>query len=234
MTPEEQAAAAAAAVAAAQQPTIDYTKFDYAKLGAEIAKIQAASTAADQRKKDTDAAAAAAATAADDKRKADEAAAAAAVAAGKQQKPWNVKEAPEFLKLQADLAAKVAQDEAREKKAELKERTGTVKAALSDYTFATPGAKANAEKLFLTDIKLGEDGETYLGPDGSPADQYIAKMLETEMDYLLKPKDIGGSGARNGGSRKETAVDIDSIKPGMKAEDRARVYARIAELNHGR
>jgi hypothetical protein len=231
MTPEETAAAAAAA--AAQPPPIDYTKLvvDYSKLDyGKLAAAQATIAAEAQRKKDADLATSATATAAEEKRKADEA---AALLAGKQ-KPWNVKEAPEFLKLQADLAAKTAKDEEREKKAEMKERSGTVKSALSDYTFASESAKTSANKLLFDAVKLGEDGESYVGPDGSPADVYIAHMMDTEFDYFLKVKDVGGSGARNGGTRKETVIDLDSIKPGMKPEDRARAYARIAELSPGR
>jgi hypothetical protein len=227
MTPEEIAAAAAAA-AAATPPAIDYTKFDYAKLGAEIAKIQATSAAADQRKKDAETATAAAA---DAQRVKDEAAAAAATAAGKTATKWvDPKDTPEFRKLQADFDARNAKDAEREKKAELKERSGTVKSALSDYAFQNDKAKASAIKSFIDEITLAEDGETYVGPDGSPAETYIAKMMDSEYDFLLLKKDVGGSGAHNGGSRKATAMDLDSIKPGMKPEAKAQAYAEIARL----
>lgn len=248
MTPEEQAAAEAAAAASA---AIDYAKFDYTKLATEMAKLQAAAGAADKKKQDHAAAAEAqrlrdenAAIAADAQRTKDEAAAevqrvkdeadaAKTAAKGAPPPKWiSPRDTPEFKKLQADFDAKNAKDADREKKAETKERSGTVKAALSDYTFATESAKTSATKLLFDQIKLGED-EAYVGPDGSPADEYIAKMMDTEFDYFLKPKDVGGSGARNGGSRKDSATDINSIKPGMKAEDRAKAYAEVARVLRG-
>jgi hypothetical protein len=234
MTPEEQAKVDAdLAAARSAAPVIDYTKlmgsFDYTKLAAAMPK-PAAPAADDQAKKDADAAEVLAAEA---QRVKD----ADIVAKGGTVPPpvppkWDPKESPEFKKMQFDLDANNKRTDERERKAELKERSGFLKLQLSNFDLQE-SAKNDAFKLILNDLKLAADGETYVGPGGEPAEQYIATKFTTDYDYMLKPKDVGGSGARNGGARKDAAIDIDSIKVGMKPDAREAARAEINRVLAG-
>lgn len=118
------------------------------------------------------------------------------------------------------------------KAAEERERVSAIRAKLGDFQFASDAARDSALRIFDADVLRGEDGRFY-GPDKTtPFDQYIAKALDETHDYLLRPKDVGGSGATNTGSKRLPPVDLADIKPGMKAEDRARVLAEIERLGH--
>lgn len=145
-------------------------------------------------------------------------------------KPLNVKESPEFKKLQGDLETFKSQDADRQKKAEEKERTSIVRSALSDFGFHSDKAKDTAFRILKDEIKLSDDGQSYVGPGGEPAEEYIAKQMNEVHDYLLKPKEVGGAGARNGGGRREAGADINSIKPGMKPDDLEAARAEIARV----
>lgn len=116
------------------------------------------------------------------------------------------------------------------KAAEERERMSAIRGKLGDFQFASDAARESALRIFGGDIVRGEDG-TLLGPDKTtPADEYIAKALEETHDYLLKPKNVGGAGTVNHGSKRMPPVDLDDIKPGMSADDRARVLAQISQL----
>jgi hypothetical protein len=132
--------------------------------------------------------------------------------------------------MQAKLEASEKARQDAVKAAEERERTSAIRAKLGDFQFASDAARESALRIFGSDVVRGEDGNLY-GPDKTtPFDQYIGKALDETHDYLLKPKDVGGSGAMNPGQKRQPPVDLNDIKPGMKPEDRARVLAEIERL----
>ncbi len=86
-------------------------------------------------------------------------------------------------------------------------------------------------------IKKNEDG-TFVGGDNLPVKEFVKDFITTNHAYLLKP--VGGPGAgatANSGTGRgagagagSKAVDIDKIKPGMSAEDRAATLSEISRV----
>jgi hypothetical protein len=144
---------------------------------------------------------------------------------------------PALAAMQAQMREMQSKLEAAEKQrqdaitaSEQRERTSAIRAKLGDFQFASDAARESALRILDGDIVRGEDGNLY-GPDKTtPFDKHIAKALEETHDYLLKPKDVGGSGAHNAGGKRTPPVDLNDIKPGMSAEDRQRVLAEIAQV----
>lgn len=130
--------------------------------------------------------------------------------------------------LQRQVSELKAQKEESDRRAEEKDRHSAIRSALSGFEWANKNAQNAAFRIFESEIKRNEAGEL-VAPDGTAADEWIAKQMEDEHDYLLKPKQVGGVGATNSG-RKEKPIDLNDIKPGMSAEDLARVRAEIARL----
>lgn len=132
------------------------------------------------------------------------------------------------MQAKLEAAEKARQDAI--KAAEERERLSAIRAKLGDFQFASEAARDSALRILGGEVVRGEDGALY-GPDKTtPFDQFIAKSLEETHDYLLKPKDVGGSGAMNPAHKRQAPIDLNDIKPGMKPEDRARVLAEIERL----
>lgn len=137
---------------------------------------------------------------------------------------------PRWKQLQEELAAEKKARLDSEKKAEEKERHGLIRGLLSDFTFSNDRAREDAFKAFSTEITRGEN-DGLLGPENEAAKEYIKRCLEGDRAYWLKTKDVGGSGAVNGGSRGGSQpVDLNNIKPGMDATELQRVRAEIARV----
>ncbi|CAB4130789.1 hypothetical protein UFOVP130_34 [uncultured Caudovirales phage] len=78
------------------------------------------------------------------------------------------------------------------------------------------------------DIKFADDG-TLVGDDDAPLTDYLATWIKGN-EHFLPPKQVGGAGASAGTGRGESKIDINDIRPGMKAEDMAAVRAEIARV----
>ena len=139
----------------------------------------------------------------------------------------------DLKKTREDLANERAEREKASKAAEESDRHSLIRNALGGYEFGTEKARDTAFRIFRDEVVRGKDGKLY-APDGeTPYGEYIKAQMEKEHEYLLKPKDVGGAGAQNGGSRRNAAFDVDDIKPGMSKEDRERARQAItAQLGH--
>lgn len=143
---------------------------------------------------------------------------------------------PEVAKLRAQLekinARADASDKAREaadKRAEEKERHSLIRTELGKFQFAKENGIDAAFKVLGPDIKRNDASEL-VGPNDEPLGEYIASQLTTAYDFMLAPKQVGGSGATNGKGRGPAPVQLEDIKPGMKPEDLARVRQEIARV----
>jgi hypothetical protein len=77
------------------------------------------------------------------------------------------------------------------------------------------------------DIKWDDTG-ALVSDDGTPLKEFLQSWIK-DNEHFLPPKQVGGAGA-SGGNRNAPKVDIDEIRPGMKADDLARVRAEIARV----
>lgn len=139
-------------------------------------------------------------------------------------------EGERYKKLERDLADERKKREDSERRAEEKERHSNIRGLLSDFQFANDAAREDAFRTFATEIKRGE-GDGLIGPENEAAKEYIRRRLEDDRSYLLKPKDVGGSGAQNGGARGGSrSFDLNELRPGMKADDLQAMRAEIARV----
>ena len=130
----------------------------------------------------------------------------------------------------ADMAAKLdAESKARvetETKAKNERLSSTLKTELLKHV--APDRVDAAMRIFGPDVKYSEDGSMVGGSDETALADYIGAAI-SKHEYLLPPKQVGGAGATAGGRRVQ-AVDLDDIKPGMKADELARVRAEISRV----
>jgi hypothetical protein len=142
---------------------------------------------------------------------------------------------PRFAQLERDLkktrdelANERLEREKASKAAEESERHSLIRSALGGYEFGTEKARDTAFRIFRDEVVRGKDGKLY-GPDAeTPFGDYIKGQMEKEHEYLLRPRDVGGAGAQNGGSRRPTAFELEDIKPGMSKEVREAARQAIA------
>lgn len=141
---------------------------------------------------------------------------------------------PEVAKLRkqldkqaADLAAEKEERRKTTEAALEKERQSVIRQELSRHGLADD-AVDDAFRFFRDEIKRTESGEL-VGGDDVPVGEYI-KDVVSKRPRWLPPRDVDGTGAKNGPGGRGTPApfDLNSIKPGMSAEDRARAFAAIA------
>ena len=110
--------------------------------------------------------------------------------------------------------------------AEAKDLDSTVRSELSKFEFAKPGAAEDLFSVLRSRIKKTEEG--IFSEDGFSLSEYIKKAYD-DRPWLAPAKQVGGSGAQ-GGSRSKGGVDVESIKPGMSADQRTAAWAELARV----
>ena len=150
-------------------------------------------------------------------------------AAGKKT-PAELKFERELQKLRGELDnEKKARNEATEA-ARKEKRTTTLTNELGKLGVAPERIKS-ALRAVDPDVKFAEDG-SLVGDDDTPLSEYLATWIKGN-EHFLPAKPVGGAGATSGMSRGAAKIDIDSIRPGMKAEELAAVRAEIASVLKG-
>jgi hypothetical protein len=114
--------------------------------------------------------------------------------------------------------------------ADKKELDAAVRTKLvTKFKFSSDAASEDAFEIFGGKVTRNDAG-AFVGPDGTPLDQYLEEGMRAKP-YLLAPKDVGGAGARgSAGAPGAKNVDFDSIKAGMSLADQAAAGAQIAAV----
>ena len=121
--------------------------------------------------------------------------------------------------------AKAARESARDR-----DRLAQIRTYLSAHQYANDAAAEDALAFFGGKLKFN-DSDQLVTPDGTPVKEWVAKTLANERPHLLKPRDVGGAGAQNGGgSAAGKPIDLDDIKPGMSAEQKKVVEQQLAQM----
>ncbi|TAL08413.1 MAG: hypothetical protein EPO02_13090 [Nitrospirae bacterium] len=145
---------------------------------------------------------------------------------------------PEVAKLRKQLEqtnkrlADQDAERAREKEAVKAEKLdAAIRKELAKATFIDDEAFESAYARLAREVRFSDDGSAIVGgSDDTPLAKYAAERIK-KWDFLLKPKDVGGAGAANGGRVSgDGEVDMESIKPGMTPEEIAKVKAKLASL----
>lgn len=107
-------------------------------------------------------------------------------------------------------------------KAAAASRDNALGKALSGYQFANDAARDIAHRTFAADIKEMSDGQYAIG-DQPLSDGIKARMAN--MEFLLTPKKIGGSGAASG-----NAVETDhGYRKGMTRAEQQELVNRLSK-----
>jgi Skp family chaperone for outer membrane proteins len=133
-------------------------------------------------------------------------------------------------RLQKEIAEERA-ERAREKEAVKQEKLdAAIRRELSKTQFVDDDAFDAAYAAVARKIKYNDDGQIVGGDDDQPLSKYVDSHLK-KLTGLIRPKDVNGAGVTNGGKVVGgTDVDTDRIKPGMKPEEKAAIYAQIAAV----
>jgi hypothetical protein len=137
----------------------------------------------------------------------------------------------EERKLRESLEQRVnelaAENERSRRKAEEAEKNAAIRAELQRQGVVKLDLAYRAIK---DDIQRGEDGRL-LGPGGAELPEYVGRFVQ-ENPELLPARVSGGSGASRGqrSFAGEARVELESIRPGMSAEELERVREEIARV----
>jgi len=139
----------------------------------------------------------------------------------------------EQLKTQGgEIAGLRTAKEAAEKRAEETERFSTIRTSLNGLPFVSDKSAETAFSIVVPHVRRLDDGSLVAGINGDnfPVDAFVKDFLQKEHGYLFRTTGASGSGAPASGSgvRMGSKVDINSIKVGMKAEDRQAAVDSIA------
>jgi hypothetical protein len=136
--------------------------------------------------------------------------------------------------LQTQMEEMKKKTEASEKRAEEKDRGAQIQGIMSEFTFASPEARAAATAYFMGQVARVKDGEALVGPDGTTSfDKFLRDSLSGPQAFFLAPKNVSGAGAGNFGAGGNKPLDIDNIKPGMSADDLREAASQIAAIMRG-
>jgi hypothetical protein len=126
----------------------------------------------------------------------------------------------------AEAEARKAADE----RAEKADKKTALTTALQALPMNDGESLSTAYRLIDGDIRKDESG-AWVGPDGTPIGVYVDKLVTEKHPYFLKSKEVGGAGAPAAGRRTNNpGVQLEDIKKGMTAEQKAAVFARISEV----
>ncbi|MDE2103010.1 MAG: hypothetical protein KGL39_37545 [Patescibacteria group bacterium] len=132
----------------------------------------------------------------------------------------------ELAKLRAELDAERKTRTEAEGRAKAEKLTGALRTELLKYV---PAERIDAAlRIFGPDVKYTDEGNIVGGAEDSPLKDFIETTIK-HHEYLLPAKSVGGAGA-SAGSRRVQPVDLNDLKPGMKADDLARVREEIARV----
>lgn len=149
-----------------------------------------------------------------------------------------LKQFQDLLKAQGTeiTSLKTAKEQA-EKRAEETERFSTIRTALNGLPFVSDKSAETAFSIVSPHVRRLDDGSLVAGINGSdyPVDAFAKDFLEKEHAYLFRTTGASGSGAPATGSgvRMGAKVDINSIRPGMKQEERQAAIEAIAAAMPG-
>lgn len=132
----------------------------------------------------------------------------------------------------ADLTAKLeASDKARaetEAKARETARQAAIRSEVAKHSL-NPDAVDDALRFFRDSIRYNDAGELVAGDDEAPLADFVKATVE-KKPLWQPPVANGGAGATGGARSNQKPIDLDAIKPGMSAEERARVFAHLNSL----
>jgi len=119
------------------------------------------------------------------------------------------------------------------REAEESERLGRIREGLQERGVRKVGL---ALRLMKDDVKREADGTLSGELDGerAPIDEYMNRFLAENPEFL-PPRIAGGAGAtgKTAGELSLSGVDLESIRPGMSAEDAKRAWQEVARLMGG-
>lgn len=132
---------------------------------------------------------------------------------------------------------KTAKD-AAEKRAEETERFSTIRTALNGMPFVSDKSAETAFSIVSPHVRRLDDGSLVAGVNGEnnfPVDAFAKDYLQKEHGYLFKSSGASGSGAPAAGTgvRMGSRADINSIKIGMKPDERQAIVDSIASALQG-
>ena len=120
-------------------------------------------------------------------------------------------------------------ERAREKEAAKADRLeSAVRSQLAKFSFLDDDNFEAGYAAVMRGVKYADDGSIVGGPDELPLGKFVEGRMK-KLSTLLRPQDVGGAGVANGGKQPAAgSVDFNQIKPGMSADDIARVTQSIA------
>lgn len=131
-----------------------------------------------------------------------------------------------------EISTLKAAKEQAEKRAEETERFSTIRTALNGLPFVSDKSAETAFSIVSPHVRRLDDGSLVAGISGDnfPVDAFAKDFLQKEHGYLFRTTGASGSGAPAAGSgvRMGSRVDINTIKVGMKQDDRQAVVDSIA------
>lgn len=141
---------------------------------------------------------------------------------------------PKVKTLEKKLADALARFEASEKsrteteaKAKEERRRSLIRAEIAKHSL-NPDSVDDAERYFRDEVRYTDDGSLVGGSDEQPLTEFVASVVEKKATWQ-PPRSVGGAGA-TAGNRRQPAVDLNDIKPGMKPEDLARVREQLSRV----
>ena len=162
--------------------------------------------------------------------------------AGRQQLPPEAnarfKELTDQLKSYgAEISTLKTAKEQAERRAEETERFSTIRTALNGLPFVNDKAAETAFSIVSPHVRRLDDGSLVAGISGDnfPVDAFTKDYLQKDHGYLFRTTGASGSGAPATGSglRMGAKADINSIKVGMKQEDRQAAVDAISAALQG-
>ena len=131
-----------------------------------------------------------------------------------------------------EITALKSAKESAERRAEETERFSTIRTALNGLPFVSDKSAETAFSIVQPHVRRLDDNSLVAGINGDnfPVDAFAKDYLQKEHGYLFRTTGASGSGAPVAGTgvRMGVRADTNSIKIGMKQEDRQAVVDSIA------
>lgn len=139
--------------------------------------------------------------------------------------------------LQKALDDEKAEKQAAKEAQRVSDKRVAISTALGGFVPKDERAARSLQKICETECFYSEDGDLVALDDNgneTTAEAWIKEAVPRDYGGFLAPVGARGSGAGRGanGSGKRT-VSLEDIKPGMKPEEKQRIYSEIAALNAG-